>query len=230
MSTHANILLVEGEAETSRLILQALKADNYAIQQADGGKTAMKVSSAFQPDLILLSLGLPDADPRQIMAHFRHNSRLPVLLLTRKDQEAQKIAALEAGADDYLEKPLFGTQELLERVRVALRNANRGQSVAFACQDLSVDLRRRRVSLHSKNVHLTPTEYSLLERLIQKAGQVVTHSELLREVWGKADGYDHYLRIYVQRLRRKLGDDPFRPRYIFTESGVGYRLNSEGLN
>ena len=222
------ILLVEGEAETSRLILQALKADNYAVQQADGGKTAIKLSSAFQPDLVLLSLGLPDAPPREMMAQFRSKSRLPVLLLTRKEQEAEKVEALEAGADDYLEKPLFGTQELLERVRIALRNASRGETVAFACQDLAVDLRRRRVSLHAKNVHLTPTEYSLLERLIYKAGQVVTHAELLREVWGKAEGYDHYLRIYVQRLRRKLGDDPFRPRYIFTESGVGYRLNSEG--
>ncbi len=226
MNNHAKILLIEGEAETSRLILQALKADNYDVHQADSGKNAIKLLSAFQPDLVLLSLGIADAPPREMMAHFRLKNRLPVLLLTRKDQEAEKIYALEAGADDYLEKPLFGTHELLERVRVALRNASRGESAAFACHDLAVDLRRRQVSLHSKSVHLTPTEYSLLERLIHKAGQVVTHAELLREVWGKSDGYDHYLRIYVQRLRRKLGDDPFRPRYIFTESGIGYRLNS----
>jgi two-component system KDP operon response regulator KdpE len=169
-------------------------------------------------------------DGKEVIKSLREWSRLPIIILSARDQETEKVAALEAGADDYLTKP-FGTAELMARIKVALRHASRRealQDMSYSHDGLFIDLGRRKAALKDTEIHLTPTEYDLLALLARKAGQVVTQAELLREVWGKHSAeHDHYLRIYVQRLRQKLGDDPLHPRYIFTEPGIGYRLSEE---
>jgi len=231
MSSQTKILVIENEADAARHVENTLKTKDYSVQSASNGQDGLKLFAADTPALVILSLGLPDINGRDMMQALRATHRVPVVLLATRDQEAQKVEILQAGADDYLLKPLLGQEDLLDRVRIALQHQQRrGQgedlSDAYSCNGLTVDVRRRKATLHDSGLHLTPTEYDLLETLVQKAGQVVTHAELLREVWGKRPGvHDHYLRIYIQRLRQKLGDDPFRPRYIFTESGIGYRMS-----
>ncbi|MDE1152736.1 MAG: winged helix-turn-helix domain-containing protein [Micavibrio sp.] len=233
MSSQTKILVIENEADAARHVENALKTSGYSLQSANNGQDGLKLFAADTPALVILSLGLPDITGRDMMQALRVKTRVPVVLLATREQEAQKVEILQAGADDYLLKPLLGQEDLLDRVRIALQHQQRrgqGQDVAaddYSCNGLTVDVRRRKATLHDSGLHLTPTEYDLLETLVQKAGQVVTHAELLREVWGKRPGvHDHYLRIYIQRLRQKLGDDPFRPRYIFTESGIGYRMSA----
>lgn len=227
MSAKSHIVIIEDEPEISRFLEASLTKRGYGVKTAPDGKTGIKISSAHPPDLIILDLGLPDMDGKAVIKSLREWSITPIIVLSARDQEAEKVAALEMGADDYLTKP-FGTPELLARIKVALRHAVRRENTAeqkYAFKNLEVDLLKRQVHLKDKEISLTPTEYDLLAALASKAGQVVTQAELLRAVWGKnSEERDHYLRIYVQRLRQKIGDDPLYPQYIFTEPGVGYRL------
>ncbi|MDF3024375.1 MAG: DNA-binding response regulator [Alphaproteobacteria bacterium] len=230
MTTKPQIMVVEDEPEISRFLESALEARGYGVTLADNGRLALKISAAQPPDLLILDLGLPDMDGKDIIKSLREWSRLPIIVLSARDQEDEKVAALEIGADDYLTKP-FGTAELMARITVALRHAIRREAPAemtYSFGDIVVDLAKRHVMLKGEEVHFTPTEYSLLAALVRKAGQVVTQAELLQEVWGRDSlDHDHYLRIYVQKLRQKLGDNPLKPRFIYTEPGIGYRLSEE---
>lgn len=230
MSTKAHIIVVEDEPEIRRFLEASLVGQGYIVKTAENAKDAIKISASHPPDLIILDLGLPDMDGKTVIASIREWSRVPIIVLSARDQENEKVMALEMGADDYLTKP-FGTFELLARIKVALRHANRKDTVEgekYDCKDLHIDFLKRDVRLSDKMINLTPTEYDLLVSLAKKAGQVVTQAELLRTVWGKnSEDHDHYLRIYIQRLRQKLKDDPLYPKYIFTEPGVGYRLVEE---
>jgi two-component system KDP operon response regulator KdpE len=191
----------------------------------------MSRAQTQRPDLIIADLGLPDGDGLDVIRQTRRSSAVPILVLSARSQEAEKVAALDAGADDYVTKP-FATGELLARLRAALRRAlprpATSEPAAFAVRELRVDLVQRRVTLRGDETHLTPIEYRLLTTLIAKAGQVVTHAELLRAAWGPAKlDQQHYLRIYMAGLRRKLEADPAQPVYLLTETGVGYRLIDE---
>lgn len=227
MSVRPRIVVIEDEPEIAQFLATALEAQGYAITPAPDAKSGIKSSSAHPPDLIILDLGLPDMDGKEVIRSIREWSQVPIIILSARDQESEKVAALEMGADDYLTKP-FGTSELIARIKVALRRHSRKdqpEEQKYVFKDIAIDLLKREVRLKGKAVSLTPTEYDLLAALARKAGQVVTQSDLLRTVWGRnAEENDHYLRIYIQRLRQKLGDDPLNARYIFTEPGVGYRL------
>jgi len=230
MSVKPRIVVIEDEPEISRFLETSLEGQGYAVTIAPTGKDGIKIASAHPPDLIILDLGLPDMDGKAVIQSIREWSQIPIIILSARDQETEKVTALEMGADDYLTKP-FGTAELAARIKVSLRHGSRksaAQEQKYQVKSLTIDLLKRDTTLKGKPVSLTPTEYDLLVALARKAGQVVTQSELLRTVWGKnADDNDHYLRIYVQKLRQKIGDDPLNPQYIFTEPGVGYRLVDE---
>jgi len=192
---------------------------------------SMTVAATKPPDLVILDLGLPDMDGLQVTREIRAWSAVPILVLSARGQEQDKVAALDAGADDYLTKP-FSVAELAARLRVALRHAARTQSgeaeAVFQVGDLRVDLGKRLVALRGEAIHLTPTEYRLLTTLVQHAGKVLTHQFLLKEVWGPADVNEvQYLRVYMAQLRHKLEAEPTQPRYLLTEPGVGYRLAGE---
>ena len=187
------------------------------------------MASSHPPDLVVLDLGLPDLDGQVVLQRLREWFTAPVIILSARDQESQKIQALDQGADDYVSKP-FGMGELLARMRTAMRHAYRvgADATTITIGDLRVDLVARIVYRRDQEVHLTPLEYKLLVTMLQYAGKVLTHRFLLREVWGPQDSQEnHYLRVFVASLRRKIEDDPARPRYILTEQGVGYRLSSE---
>lgn len=226
------VLIVEDESEIGRFLEASLSALEYKVGLATTGAAALKFCAAHPPDVLVLDLGLPDMDGKDIIRKLRDWSRLPVIVLSARDQEAEKVEALESGADDYLTKP-FGIQELAARIKVALRHHSRREKMTemtYQYKDLTIDLARRKASLKGAEIHLTPTEYDLLSLLARKAGQVVTHSEMLRDVWGRNSAEnDHYLRIYIQRLRQKLNDNPLNPAYIFTEPGIGYRLVEESI-
>jgi len=228
MPAKSHIVIIEDEPEISRFLEASLVKQGYGVKTAADGKTGLKISSAHPPDLIILDLGLPDMDGKDVIKALREWNNVPIIILSARDQEAEKVAALELGADDYLTKP-FGTSELLARIKVALRHAIRSENTEeqiYSYKVLKVDFLKRQVLLKGKEISLTPTEYDLLAALARKSGQVVTQAELLRAVWGKhSEERDHYLRIYVQRLRQKIGDDPLHPQFIFTEPGVGYRLS-----
>jgi two-component system KDP operon response regulator KdpE len=202
-----------------------LSAHGYTVFEAGSGQAAISAILADRPDLVILDLGLPDLDGIEITRLLREWTRIPVIILSVRGQEADKIAALDAGADDYLTKP-FGTGELLARMRAALRHAGPpSEGPVFTSGELTVDLARRVVTVGEHEVQLTPTEYDLLRALVTHAGKVLTHHQLLREVWGM--GYEeelHMLRVNISNLRRKIEPDPTRPRYLLTEPGVGYRL------
>ncbi len=221
------VLVVDDEAAIRRYLRASLAVHNYAVFEADSGRAALAAVTADRPDLIILDLGLPDLDGIEITRLLREWSPIPIIILSVRGQEADKIAALDAGADDYLTKP-FGTGELLARMRVALRRAGQSRTEPIlAVGDLAVDLGRRVVTVAGREVQLTPTEYDLLRVLATHAGRVLTHRQLLREVWGV--GYEpetHMLRVNISNLRRKIESDPARPRYILTEPGVGYRLRA----
>jgi two-component system KDP operon response regulator KdpE len=223
--TACRILLVEDEASLRRVLLPTLVQAGYQVLCAGTATEGRALARSHNPDLLLLDLGLPDGDGLEVLADFRAWSRRPVLVLSARTQEREKIRALDGGADDYLTKP-FGAGELLARLRVALRHsAPPGEEPRFEAGGLRVDLERREVSVDGREVRLTPMEYRLLEALVRRAGKVATHPQLLAEVWGPgAEGQNHYLRIYMAQLRRKLEPDPGRPRFFRTEPGVGYRL------
>jgi two-component system KDP operon response regulator KdpE len=227
----ARILLVEDEAPIRRFVGTALTADKYQLVEAASGEAALRQAAQAPPDLVILDLGLPDTDGQEVIRRLREWLAAPIIVLSARDEEQQKITALDNGADDYLTKP-FSTQELLARIRVALRHAARSGDDAgktsFESGDLKVDLAARRVFVAGSEVHLTPIEYKLLTTLVRHAGKVLTHRQLLKEVWGpQQTDQTHYLRVYMANLRRKLETDPARPRYLLTEQGIGYRLASE---
>lgn len=199
--------------------------------EAATAREAMQAATAHRPDVILLDLGLPDRDGMEIIAEVREWSQVPIIVLSAREQESDKIAALDLGADDYLTKPFSGG-ELIARIKVALRHAARhaaGTAAVFERDGLRVDFEARTVSLDGEAVRLTPIEYRLLVALAKNAGRVVTHAQLIREVWGRHGAEDNtYLRIHTQHLREKLSDDPLQPRFILTEPGVGYRLKGVG--
>jgi two-component system KDP operon response regulator KdpE len=222
------VLIVDDEPSVRRFLHATLRANGFRTQEAASARQALVQHAGWRPDIILLDLGLPDGDGLEVLATLRERSRTPVIVLSARGRERDKVTALDAGADDYLTKP-FGAPELLARIRVALRHA--AQPVDGSADrvvevgDLSIDLAARRVSREDVTIHLTPTEYRLLAVLALHAGRVVTHQQLLREVWGAdASGDAHYLRVYMGQLRRKLEADTTRPRYLHTEPGVGYRL------
>ena len=203
----------------------------YRLYEATSGGDGLAQASARNPDIILLDLGLPDMNGTTVIEKIRAWSTLPILVLSARDQEQVKVQAFDLGADDYVTKP-FGVEELLARMRAALRHANRpmGDAVEPVCTfgDLSVDLGRRQVFVSGTEVHLTPIEYKLLTTLVRYAGKVVTHRQLLKEVWGPLHiDEGHYVRVYMRQLRNKIEADPAQPRHLVTELGVGYRLRTE---
>ncbi len=222
------VLVVEDEPQLMRFLRATLPAHGYRMIEATSGAEALVEASTRGPDLVLLDLGLPDIDGTEVTRRIREWSTLPIVVISARGQERDKVEALDAGADDYLTKP-FGTGELLARMRVALRHAARtsdgvGETVVDS-GELRVDLGARVVSRRGEEVRLTRTEYRLVATLAQHAGKVLTHRQLLREVWGPGSVDEtHYLRVYMAQLRHKLEDDPARPRHLLTETGVGYRL------
>ena len=225
------VLVVEDEPQVMRFLRATLPAHGYRMLEAGSGAQALVEAQTRQPDLVLLDLGLPDIDGVEVTRRLREWSAVPIIVISARGRENDKIQALDAGADDYLTKP-FGTDELLARMRVALRHAARvaggGGETVFETGALRVDLAGRLVYRDGQQVRLTRTEYRLLAALVQHAGTVLTHRQLLREVWGPGSSSEtHYLRVYMAQLRHKLEDDPARPRHLLTETGVGYRLQAD---
>jgi two-component system KDP operon response regulator KdpE len=219
------VLVVDDEPQVRRFLRASLPDQGYRLIEATNGAEALRDAATRGPDAILLDLGLPDLDGVEVTRRLREWSTVPIVVLSARGQESDKIEALDAGADDYLTKP-FGIGELLARLRVALRHATRtpGEAV-FEHGDLRVDLATQRVFARAQEVRLTRTEYRLLAQLVKHAGKVLTHRQLLKEVWGPGSvGESHYLRVYMGQLRHKLEEDPARPRHLVTEIGVGYRL------
>jgi two-component system, OmpR family, KDP operon response regulator KdpE len=221
------ILVVDDERPIRRF-LNASLSSQYQVIEAASGEEALRAVVEQQPELIILDLGLPDLDGVEVTRRLREWTQIPIIIVSVRDQETEKIKSLDAGADDYLTKP-FGAAELMARIRVALRRAPQPESDAiFTNDDLAVDLARRVVSVDGKETYLTPTEYDILCHLVQHAGKVVTHRQLLRTVWGAAyEDETHLLRVNVSNLRRKIEKDPAKPRHVTTEPGVGYRLKVE---
>ncbi len=221
------VLLVEDEPGIRRFLRVTLAHNGFRVAEAATAVEGLDRAAADRPDLVVLDLGLPDRDGLDVIREIREWSRVPIVVLSARDEERAKVAALDLGADDYLTKP-FGAAELLARLRVALRHAERVGSpepAAFEAGELRVDLARRLVTRGGAEVHLTPIEYNLLATLVKHAGRVLTHRQLLNAVWGPDYGYEaHYLRVYMAQLRRKLEADPGNPRHLRTETGVGYRL------
>ncbi|HUN49139.1 MAG TPA: response regulator, partial [Stellaceae bacterium] len=222
------ILVVDDEAAIRRFLRAGLGAEGYELVEAETGAAAVALAAKEKPDLVILDLGLPDKDGTEVLREIRHASLVPVIVLSVRSDEKGKVAALDLGADDYITKP-FGMSELVARIRAALRHRlqQQGEAPVFRSGDLAVDLVRRVVTLAGKEVKLSAKEYDLLRMLVMHAGKVLTHQFLLREVWGPAHTEDvQYLRVYVRTLREKLEEEPTRPRYILTETGVGYRLKA----
>jgi two-component system KDP operon response regulator KdpE len=226
-----NAVVIEDDPQIRRFLRTVLATEGFAVFEAETGERGLVEAATRKPDVVILDLGLPDMDGVEVIKRLREWSQVPIVILSARAQERDKVAALDAGADDYLTKP-FGVGELTARLRVALRHAaarlgERSEPV-FACGDLRVDLNARRVTLAEREAKLTPIEYRLLAALVKHAGMVLTHRQLLRDVWGP--GYvehTHTLRVHMASLRRKLEANPARPRYLLTELGVGYRLAPE---
>ena len=223
----AHILLVDDELPILEVVASNLEHRGFRVETATNGHEAMEAYRRRRPDVVILDLGLPDMDGVEIIQTIRKAAKTPIVVLSARDTERDKVAALDAGADDYLSKP-FGVEELLARIRVALRHtAGPAANAAGIIRsgDLVVDLERRRVEVAGVDVHLTPTEYELLKVFIAHPDRVFTDRMLLQSVWGTEYGSeDHYLHVYVARLRKKLEPDPHLPRYLLTEPGVGYRF------
>ena len=221
------VLIIDDEPPIRRLLRLTLEPAGYRVCEAETGQLGLQEAAAKRPDAIILDLGLPDMDGLTALKRLREWSQTPVLVLTVRNQEADKVAALDGGADDYLTKP-FGTEELLARLRAIQRRAPEAQEPVFVSCDLTVDLAARAVSVKNREVHLTATEYALLHELVRHAGKVVTHKQLLRAVWGpNAEEQSQYLRVYITHLRKKLETDP-KQKLIKTEAGIGYRLAEGG--
>ena len=225
------VLVIEDEAQIRRFLRATLMAHGYQLLEATTAQEGLVQAATRQPEIVILDLGLPDLDGLEVTRRLREWTTVPIIVLSARGQESDKVTALDAGADDYLTKP-FSVGELLARLRVALRHAARTSQEpgepTFALGDLRVDLARRQVYIAEQQVHLTPIEYKLLTTLVRYAGRVVTHRQLLQEVWGPGHTEaSHYLRVYMGQLRHKLEADPARPHYLMTEPGVGYRLKTD---
>jgi len=228
MSNSPLVLVIEDEPQTRRFLRPVLKNRGFRLVEASTGNMGLQEAAARRPEIILLDLGLPDIDGVEVTRKLREWSFVPIIVLSVRDQEDEKIEALDAGADDYLTKP-FGVGELLARMRVALRHADQAGLSADArvleFDGLTLDLEHRRVTRDGSDVHLTPIEYKLLVLLARNAGKVLTHGHILKEVWGPAYvGQTHYVRVRMAELRRKVERDPARPKLLMTEPGIGYRL------
>jgi len=227
--TEPVIVLIEDDPETRRLLRTHLLRQGYRLYEAATGAALLVEAARRRPDVVVVDLALPDMDGIEVIRRLREWTSVPVLVLLAHDRDDDKVAALDAGADDCVTRP-FAIGEFLARIRVALRHASgagRSEGV-FTLGDLRVDLARRRVFLSDEEVRLTPIQYRLLATLIRHAGSVLTHGRILAEVWGPSYTEEvHYLRVYIALLRRKIETDPTNPRYLLTETGVGYRLASE---
>lgn len=226
------ILIVEDEPQMQKFLRACLAAEGYRLVEATTGKAGTELARTHNPDLVLLDLGLPDIDGTEVTSSLREWTTKPIIVISARGQENDKIRALDLGADDYLTKP-FGTGELMARIRVALRRdrvAGQDKPVrVLAVGDLQLDLEKRQVLRGGEEIHLTPNEYKLFALLMKNPGKVLTHRQLLIEVWGPAYATQtQYLRVYMVQLRHKLENDAARPRYLVTEAGVGYRLRVEG--
>lgn len=221
------ILVIEDELAIRRFLKAALRAQRFRLIEAGGAEQGLALAAERRPDIILLDLGLPDMDGLEVLSRLRQWTSVPVIILSARGQEKDKILGLDSGADDYLIKP-FSVLELLARIRVALRHLRRNPAESesgFQSRGLRVDLRNRRVWVDQAEIHLSPIQYRLLAVLVRHAGRVVTHRQLLEEVWGdNPEASTDYVRIYIHQLRHKLEADPVRPRYLLTDPGVGYRL------
>jgi two-component system KDP operon response regulator KdpE len=221
------VLVVEDDPRMRRFLRGALASHGFRVEEAITAAEATMLAASHHPDLVLLDLGLPDRDGLEVVTTLRAKAPTPIVVVSARGQEDDKVRALDLGADDYLTKP-FGTAELLARMRVALRHAaGAGAAVeqVHVVGDVTVDLGRRLVTKGDHELHLTPTEYRLLALLVRHAGRVLTHRQILQEVWGPHHaGQTHSVRVYMNELRKKIEDDPARPRLLVTEPGVGYRL------
>lgn len=220
-----NILIIDDEIQIRRLLKVALEGNGYRVFEAASGQEGLVEAAQRRPDAIILDLGLPDMDGIEVLKRLREWSKTPVLILSVRDAEDDKVTALDHGADDFINKP-FSTAELLARLRVAQRHVQPlPENAVFHSGALDVDLANRLVNVRGKEVKMTPTEYSLLRLLVRNAGKVVTHRQILKEVWGPNYGdQTHYLRVYIAHLREKIEANPGRPEILITEPGVGYRL------
>jgi len=226
------ILVVDDEEQVQRALRRNLSARDYDVAVASDGEEALDLAAEQEPDVVLLDLVMPRMDGLEFIRRFREWSRAPIIILSAVGEEHAKVAALDLGADDYVTKP-FGLEELLARIRSALRRAGLGTDDArhgalFECGDLHIDFHRRIVTVRGVEVRLTPTEYELLKVMVTNPNRVLTHSMLLKAVWGNRYGAEpEYLRVFVSQIRRKIEDDPSQPRYILTDPGVGYRFRTE---
>jgi two-component system KDP operon response regulator KdpE len=229
--TQPTILIIEDEPQIRRFLRATLGSQGYTLLEATTAQEGLSEAASHPPDIVLLDLGLPDMDGLEVIARLREWTPVPIIIISARGQEHDKVAALDSGADDYLTKP-FGVAELMARVRVAMRHANRtpteSADAVFRTGELEVDLAHRLVHVGEKEIRLTPIEFKLLALLVKHAGKVLTHRQILKEVWGPnyADE-SHYLRVFVHQLRHKVEADPARPKYLVTEAGVGYRLRTE---
>ena len=225
-----DILVVEDDEKARRYLAALLEANGYRVVEVTSGDTAIQMVAETAPDLMVLNPEVAGLDGLEVIGRIREWSLIPIFVVSSNDAEQSKVEALDRGADDYLTKP-FGAKELLARMRVALRHADRiadDAPSAFVHGELRVDFAQRRVQIDGEQIELTPTEYKLLITLVRNAGRVLTHRQILEEVWGpECVGRDHYVRVYMAHLRRKLEDDPAEPQYIKTETGVGYRLRTQ---
>jgi len=229
MAAIANILIVDDEPQILRFLRPGLTAGGFNVDSAETGKEAVKMIAGNAPDLVILDLGLPDMDGKEVIQEVRTWSKVPIIVLSARDREAEKIAALDLGADDYVNKP-FGIGELLARIRTALRHVKRGSEVSniLRNQGITIDIAAHSVTRDGVRLHLTPKEFDLLTLLVQNAGRVLTHRQILSAIWGPAHVGDmQYLRVLVGQLRQKLGEDPSGPLLILTEPGIGYRFVAE---
>jgi two-component system KDP operon response regulator KdpE len=226
--TGQRVLVVDDENSIRRYLRTALTAQGFTVYEAANGEEALNAVLNNRPDIIILDLGLPDFDGIEVTRRLREWSHTPIIILSVREAENDKIAALDAGADDYLTKP-FGTGELMARMRVVMRRlGSKSDEPVIQVDSLKMDLSYRLVTVDEKEIALTPTEYDILRLLMQNAGKVLTHHQLLRQVWGTAyESEMHLLRVNISNLRRKIEPDPARPHYLVTESGVGYRLRVE---
>lgn len=225
---NALILVIEDEAPIRRFLKMTLVDHGFSFSEASSGKEGLSKIASERPELVIMDLGLPDMDGLEVTKQIREWSNVPIIVLSARENENDKVEALDSGADDYLVKP-FGVSELMARLRVALRHANRLSEdqldSSYSFGDIHVDFAKRQVMRESEEIHLTPIEYKMLNTLIRYAGKVVTHKHLLRETWGgEYSDETQYLRVYMAQLRKKLELDPAQPKYLITEPGVGYRL------
>lgn len=219
------ILVIEDDSTIQNFMQAILKNEDYDVMLAKSGKEGISLAASWQPTLIILDLGLPDMDGRDVLKSIRSWSEVPLLIVSARGNEAEKVACLDQGADDYITKP-FGTSELLARIRTALRHQQKlpNNQEKFSVEDLSIDFSKRLVTLKDKAIHLTPNEYKILQLLAQHQGKVLTHDFIMKEVWGPYVNENQALRVNMYNIRRKIEENPADPRYIMTEVGIGYRL------